>query len=92
MAHAVIVHAGPEVSELCLQILRVIPYSATQLYSYEVLKRMLRGPDGQLSLPARFTAGGCAGILASLVRQLHPQSGSVHAKGPARAGAAHHLI
>ncbi|KAK9856427.1 hypothetical protein WJX84_003372 [Apatococcus fuscideae] len=49
------------------QILRVIPYSATQLYSYEVLKRMLRGPDGQLSLPARFTAGGCAGIIASLV-------------------------
>ncbi|KAK9815602.1 hypothetical protein WJX72_006584 [[Myrmecia] bisecta] len=49
------------------QILRVIPYSATQLYSYEVLKRRFKDKDGNLSVPARLAAGGCAGMMATLV-------------------------
>jgi len=50
------------------QILRVIPYSATQLYSYEVLKRAFSDRDGKLSVPARLSAGACAGMTATLVR------------------------
>ena len=52
----------------CLpQILRVVPYSATQLYSYEVLKRRFRNERGELTVPARLAAGGCAGMVATLV-------------------------
>ena len=50
-----------------LQILRVVPYSATQLYSYEVLKRRFRNERGELTVPARLAAGGCAGMVATLV-------------------------
>ncbi|KAK9836298.1 hypothetical protein WJX81_003355 [Elliptochloris bilobata] len=49
------------------QILRVVPYSATQLYSYEVLKRAFADRDGKLSVPARLGAGACAGMTATLV-------------------------
>eukprot|EP00891_Asterochloris_glomerata_P001559 jgi/Astpho2/1559/e_gw1.00026.53.1_t len=48
-------------------ILRVVPYSATQLYSYEVLKRRFRNKRGELTVPARLAAGGCAGMVATLV-------------------------
>ena len=52
------------------QILRVIPYSATQLYSYEVLKKAFADRDGKLSVPARLGAGACAGMAATLVWDL----------------------
>ena len=51
-----------------MQILRVVPYSATQLYSYEVFKRAFAGRDGKLSVPARLGAGACAGMTATLAR------------------------
>lgn len=50
-----------------LQILRVVPYSATQLYSYEVLKKRFQNEKGELSLSARLAAGGLAGMTATLV-------------------------
>jgi solute carrier family 25 phosphate transporter 23/24/25/41 len=49
------------------QILRVVPYSATQLYAYEELKRRFADGNGQLSVPARLLAGGCAGMVATMV-------------------------
>lgn len=52
---------------LMLQILRVVPYSATQLYSYEVLKKRFQNENGELSLSARLAAGGLAGMTATLV-------------------------
>ena len=36
-----------------VQILKVIPYSAMQLYSYEVFKRLFSGPKGSLSVQGR---------------------------------------
>lgn len=53
-----------------LQILRVVPYSATQLYSYEVLKKRFQNEKGELSLSARLAAGGLAGMTATLVTAL----------------------
>ena len=53
-----------------LQILRVVPYSATQLYSYEVLKKRFQNEKGELSLSARLAAGGLAGMTATLVTLL----------------------
>lgn len=49
------------------QVLRVLPYSAAQLSSYEVLKGMLADEDGKLSLQARLAAGAGAGMFATLV-------------------------
>lgn len=46
----------------------MVPYSATQLYSYEVFKRAFAGRDGKLSVPARLGAGACAGMTATLAR------------------------
>lgn len=55
---------------LSLQILRVLPYSACQLCSYDIYKRLLGGPDGeQLSVPRRLAAGAAAGMTSTLVRQ-----------------------
>lgn len=48
------------------QILKVLPYSATQLCAYEALKRALADKDdGSLSLPARLLAGATAGMVAT---------------------------
>ena len=55
-----------------LQILRVVPYSATQLYSYEVLKKRFQNEKGELSLSARLAAGGLAGMTATLVHLISP--------------------
>ena len=55
-----------------LQILRVVPYSATQLYSYEVLKKRFQNEKGELSLSARLAAGGLAGMTATLVHLTSP--------------------
>ena len=43
-----------------LQVLRVIPYSAAQLYSYEVFKRWFADDEGHLSVHRRLAAGACA--------------------------------
>ena len=52
-----------------LQVLRVIPYSAAQLYSYELFKRYFRDPEsGSLSVRCRLAAGACAGMASTLVR------------------------
>ena len=50
-----------------VQILRVVPYSAIQLCTYEAAKKGLRDADGNLSIPARLTAGALAGMTATLV-------------------------
>eukprot|EP00210_Caulerpa_lentillifera_P008860 g8453.t1 len=49
------------------QILRIVPYSAVQLSSYEVLKRLLRRKDGELPVRRRLFAGACAGMLATTI-------------------------
>ncbi|CAK0785533.1 hypothetical protein CVIRNUC_008743 [Coccomyxa viridis] len=49
------------------QILKVVPYSAIQLCTYEAAKRGLRDAEGHLSIPARLTAGALAGMTATLV-------------------------
>ena len=54
------------------QIMKVIPYSATQLYSYELYKRRFCNRDGVLSIRARLLAGACAGMTATVVRILPP--------------------
>lgn len=54
------------------QVLRVVPYSAAQLYSYEVFKQMFVDEDGKLSVRKRLMAGAAAGMTATLVRILKP--------------------
>lgn len=49
------------------QVIRVIPYSAVQLFTYEVYKKILRKKDGQLSVIGRLVAGACAGMTSTLV-------------------------
>eukprot|EP00803_Ostreobium_quekettii_P000180 evm.model.scf_708.1 EVM.evm.TU.scf_708.1 scf_708:23400-32549(-) len=52
----------------CLpQVLRVVPYSATQLASYEALKHLIRQENGELPVFSRLCAGAGAGLLATLV-------------------------
>lgn len=52
------------------QVLRVVPYSAAQFYSYEVFKRWFADEDGELSVHRRLAAGACAGMVATLLT--HP--------------------
>ncbi|KAJ1283217.1 hypothetical protein BS78_03G111500 [Paspalum vaginatum] len=49
------------------QVIRIIPYSAVQLFSYEVYKKIFRGKDGELSVFGRLAAGACAGMTSTLV-------------------------
>ncbi|KAL6626447.1 hypothetical protein ACP70R_030173 [Stipagrostis hirtigluma subsp. patula] len=49
------------------QVIRIIPYSAVQLFSYEVYKKMFRGKDGELTVFGRLAAGACAGMTSTLV-------------------------
>ena len=50
------------------QVLRVVPYSAAQLYSYEVFKQMLTDTEtGELSVHRRLAAGAAAGMTATIV-------------------------
>lgn len=49
------------------QVLRVVPYSAAQLYSYEVFKQWFADSDGSLSVHMRLAAGAAAGMTATLV-------------------------
>lgn len=58
-----------------MQILKVVPYSAVQLYSYDFLKQRMTGRDKPLSVRDRMIAGACAGMIATLV---HPDSPFTH--------------
>jgi len=59
------------ISGAVVQVLRVIPYSAAQLYSYELFKRRFRDPEtGGLSVRRRLAAGACAGMASTVVRFL----------------------
>ncbi|KAH9615737.1 hypothetical protein KSS87_007501 [Heliosperma pusillum] len=49
------------------QVIRIIPYSAVQLCSYEVYKKLFRGKDGELSVLGRLAAGACAGMTSTLI-------------------------
>ncbi|OVA02685.1 Mitochondrial carrier protein [Macleaya cordata] len=49
------------------QVIRIIPYSAVQLFAYEAYKKLLRGDDGELSVIGRLAAGACAGMTSTLV-------------------------
>lgn len=50
------------------QVLRVVPYSAAQLYSYEIFKQMLTDKEtGELNVPRRLAAGAAAGMTATIV-------------------------
>ncbi|KAL8129405.1 hypothetical protein V2J09_018560 [Rumex salicifolius] len=49
------------------QVIRIIPYSAVQLYSYEIYKKLFRGKDGELSVIGRLAAGACAGMTSTFV-------------------------
>lgn len=46
----------------------MVPYSAAQLYSYEVFKKLFADDEGHLSVQRRLAAGACAGMAATLVR------------------------
>ncbi|KAL8526674.1 hypothetical protein ACS0TY_015758 [Phlomoides rotata] len=49
------------------QVIRIIPYSAVQLFAYETYKKLFRGPDGELSVLGRLVAGACAGMTSTFV-------------------------
>ncbi|XP_052174595.1 probable envelope ADP,ATP carrier protein, chloroplastic isoform X2 [Diospyros lotus] len=49
------------------QVIRIIPYSAVQLFSYEAYKKLFRGKDGELSVIGRLFAGACAGMTSTFV-------------------------
>ncbi|XP_020244365.1 thylakoid ADP,ATP carrier protein, chloroplastic-like [Asparagus officinalis] len=49
------------------QVIRIIPYSAVQLFSYEVYKKLFRKKDGELSVVGRLAAGACAGMTSTFV-------------------------
>lgn len=49
------------------QVIRIIPYSAVQLFAYESYKKLLQGADGELSVIGRLVAGACAGMTSTLV-------------------------
>ncbi|PIA32212.1 hypothetical protein AQUCO_04500066v1 [Aquilegia coerulea] len=49
------------------QVIRIIPYSAVQLFAYEAYKKLLKGADGELSVVGRLAAGACAGMTSTLV-------------------------
>ncbi|GKV06017.1 hypothetical protein SLEP1_g17954 [Rubroshorea leprosula] len=49
------------------QVIRIIPYSAVQLFAYETLKKLFKGKDGQLSIIGRLAAGACAGMASTFV-------------------------
>jgi len=50
------------------QVVRVLPYSAAQLYFYEFFKgRFHKDKERDLSVPRRLAAGACAGMCSTLV-------------------------
>ncbi|KAI3677520.1 hypothetical protein L6452_36784 [Arctium lappa] len=49
------------------QVVRVLPYSAVQLFAYDTYKKLFRGTDDELSLIGRLAAGACAGMTSTFV-------------------------
>lgn len=49
------------------QVLRVLPYSACQLYAYDYLKKLFKDEKGELSVPRRLAAGAGAAIISTTV-------------------------
>ncbi|KAJ4704447.1 Mitochondrial carrier protein [Melia azedarach] len=49
------------------QVVRIIPYSAVQLFAYETYKKLFKGKDGELSVIGRLAAGACAGMTSTFV-------------------------
>lgn len=49
------------------QVIRIIPYSAVQLFAYETYKKLFRGKDGELSVIGRLAAGACAGMTSTFI-------------------------
>ncbi|KAI8559633.1 hypothetical protein RHMOL_Rhmol04G0188600 [Rhododendron molle] len=49
------------------QVIRVIPYSAVQLFAYDTYKKLFSGKDGELSVIGRLAAGACAGMTSTFV-------------------------
>ncbi|KAF8402663.1 hypothetical protein HHK36_010752 [Tetracentron sinense] len=49
------------------QVIRIIPYSAVQLFAYETYKKLFRGEDGELSIVGRLAAGAFAGMTSTFV-------------------------
>ncbi|KAJ0088824.1 hypothetical protein Patl1_31655 [Pistacia atlantica] len=49
------------------QVIRIIPYSAVQLFAYETYKKLFKDKDGQLSVIGRLAAGACAGMTSTFV-------------------------
>ncbi|CAI7779113.1 unnamed protein product [Closterium sp. NIES-54] len=49
------------------QVMRIVPYSAVQLFAYELYKKQFQGSSKELSVPARLAAGACAGMTSTLV-------------------------
>nr|XP_043637079.1 thylakoid ADP,ATP carrier protein, chloroplastic-like [Erigeron canadensis] len=49
------------------QVVRVLPYSAVQLFAYDTYKKLFRGTDAELSLIGRLAAGACAGMTSTFV-------------------------
>ncbi|GMI64594.1 hypothetical protein like AT3G51870 [Hibiscus trionum] len=49
------------------QVIRVVPYSAVQLFAYETYKNLFKGKDGELSVLGRLAAGACAGMTSTFI-------------------------
>ncbi|XP_027349030.1 thylakoid ADP,ATP carrier protein, chloroplastic-like [Abrus precatorius] len=49
------------------QVIRVIPYSAVQLFAYEIYKKIFRGENGELSVVGRLAAGAFAGMTSTFI-------------------------
>eukprot|EP00249_Psilotum_nudum_P008736 c21476_g1_i1 orf=188-1534(+) len=49
------------------QVIRIVPYSAVQLFAYELYKKLFQGKDKELSVVGRLGAGACAGMTSTLV-------------------------
>ncbi|KAL3536516.1 hypothetical protein ACH5RR_004977 [Cinchona calisaya] len=49
------------------QVIRIIPYTAVQLFAYETYKKLFTGEDEELSVIGRLAAGACAGMTSTFV-------------------------
>ncbi|GAU47793.1 hypothetical protein TSUD_263240, partial [Trifolium subterraneum] len=49
------------------QVIRVIPYSAVQLFAYELYKKVFKGKDNELSVVGRLAAGAFAGMTSTFI-------------------------
>ncbi|KAK7373931.1 hypothetical protein VNO80_07353 [Phaseolus coccineus] len=49
------------------QVIRVVPYTAVQLFAYEIYKKIFRGENGDLSVVGRLAAGAFAGMTSTFI-------------------------